>query len=205
MRPDRHMDYFNQKASEWDSGITHESRQRLSSILDLLRIGEGSSVLDAGAGTGVAVPLLSGLSGPLGVVTALDIAENMLEEAKERHGKNGNTLFVHSDIHSTGLPAASFDTVLCNSCFSHFTDKNAALAEIARLLRPGGRLAICYMMNREELNEMHLGKGVPVAGDRMPAENEMRPALCRSGFASVAVNETRNSYLLQARRRTGTR
>lgn len=204
MAAERHRQYFNRRASEWDSGITLESRMLLSSILDSLRIGEGSRVLDVGAGSGVAVPMISRLSGPRGTVTLLDIAESMLEEAKKCYAGNENICFVHSDIHSSGLPGASFDTVLCNSSFSHFTDKKAALHEIARLLQPGGLLAICYMMNRGKLNELHRGCGKPVDGDWMPHERDLRQALRQAGFDSVTVHESVNSYLLEARRGTGT-
>ena len=177
---------------------------RLRKILTRLWVRESMSVLDVGTGTGILVPLLLELVGPSGRIVALDISPRMLEVARTK-GFPPNVEFVEADAASIPLPAASFDLVVCNATFPHFPDKARALAEMARVLKPGGRLAICHTRSREEVNRLHKEIGGVVARDEIPEEPEMRRLLAGAGFEEIAVRDEESLYLVTARVPVGTR
>lgn len=101
----------------------------------------GARALDLGAGTGA---LARGLALRGCEVTALDRSSAMLEEAARLDGEAGVSVhYLTARAEDTGLPAASFDLVTAGQCW-HWFDRPRAAAEARRLLKPGGRLAICH-------------------------------------------------------------
>lgn len=191
-----HRDYFNRMASRWDDLVTEETRERLRKIVTELNIRPGSAVLDVGTGTGVLLPFLLESLGPRGRVVALDVAEEMLAAARAKMGDRVE--YLCADITRTPLEGSSFDEIICNSCFPHLVDKLAALREMARLLKPGGRLVICHPMSREALNELHRSIGGVVANDMLPAEEEMRDLCQKAGLVQVSITNLPEKYLLTA-------
>lgn len=102
---------------------------------------DGQRILDLGTGTGT---LARGFAMRGGRVTGLDPSAQMIEGARALDREAGVTVdYVVAGAESTGLPAASFDIVTAGQCW-HWFDSPAAFAEVARLLVPGGRLAICH-------------------------------------------------------------
>lgn len=195
---DAHRDYFNQKAPIWDNLLTGETLERLKKIIDELAIRPGSFILDAGTGTGVLLPFLVEAAGPEGKVVALDIAEEMLARARAKNP--GNVEFVLADISCTPFREDTFDEIICNSCFPHVTDKPRALAEMARILKPGGRLVICHPMSREAVNDLHRSLGGVVANDLIPDDDKMQELCRQCGLVEVEIVNTREKYVLKARK-----
>lgn len=191
-----HRNYFNQMAPKWDSLLAEETRERLKGIVAELRIKPGSTILDVGTGTGVLLPFLLDAVGPQGKVVALDVAEEMLARARAKMGDRVE--YVCADITHTALEGNAFDEIICNSCFPHLVDKLAALREMARLLKPGGRLVICHPMSREALNELHRSIGGVVANDMLPSEEEMRDLCQKAGLVQVGIINLPEKYLLTA-------
>ncbi|WP_084667046.1 class I SAM-dependent methyltransferase [Thermanaeromonas toyohensis] len=193
-----HREYFNQKAAEWDSLLSEETIQCLKTIIRELAIKPGSIILDVGTGTGVLLPFLVEATGQDGKVVALDIAEEMLARAKAKNIHNVD--YVLGDITCTPFDENTFDEVICNSCFPHVLDKPRALREMARLLKPGGRLVICHPMSREAVNELHRSIGGVVGNDLLPDDEEMQ-SLCRqAGLVQVNITNTHEKYILTARK-----
>lgn len=193
-----HREYFNQKAAEWDSLLSEETIQCLKTIIKELAIKPGSTILDVGTGTGVLLPFLVEATGQDGKVVALDIAEEMLARAKAKNMENVE--YVLGDITCTPFDGNTFDEVICNSCFPHVIDKPRALKEMARLLKPGGRLVICHPMSREAVNELHRSIGGVVGNDLLPDDEEMQ-SLCRqAGLVQVNITNTHEKYVLTARK-----
>jgi SAM-dependent methyltransferase len=103
--------------------------------------GAGQRLLDLGTGTG---SLALGFAGRGAAVTALDPSENMLSQVRAQAAADGLAVeTVCAGAESTGLPASSYDAVVAGQCW-HWFDRARAAAEAWRLLKPGGRLAICH-------------------------------------------------------------
>jgi SAM-dependent methyltransferase len=101
----------------------------------------GQSLLDLGTGTGT---LARGFARRGAVVTAIDPSPEMLEQARILAAEEGaDVVLREARAEATGLPDAAVDAVTAGQCW-HWFDGPAALAEIRRVLRPDGRLAICH-------------------------------------------------------------
>ena len=104
----------------------------------------GETVLDLGSGGGIDVLLSAQRVGPTGFAYGLDMTDEMLELARRNASAAGatNVAFHKGTIEDIPLADASVDVVISNCVINLSTDKAAVLAEIARVLRPGGRIGI---------------------------------------------------------------
>jgi ubiquinone/menaquinone biosynthesis C-methylase UbiE len=104
----------------------------------------GERVLDACCGTGASALPAAVEVGPGGRVLGLDLAEPLLQRARAKARAQGlTTVEFHTvDVADTGLPSASYDAVVCVFGIFFLPDMPAGLAELWRLVRPGGRLAV---------------------------------------------------------------
>jgi ubiquinone/menaquinone biosynthesis C-methylase UbiE len=104
-----------------------------------------NTVLDLGCGTGQLTQRL-GEQFPDATVIGADLSNGMLERAAERAESDDAVAnlggFVRADAQRIPLASGSFDVVTCTESFHWYGDQEAAVAEVARLLRPGGRLVI---------------------------------------------------------------
>lgn len=121
---------------------------------DLLAAGgirPGIRVLDAACGTGIVARKAAILVGSGGRVAGLDANEGMLRVAKRCAEVEGTSAinWYNSDISRMPFSPEEFDLVLCHQGLQFFPDRNAALREMARVLAPGGRLAV-GVWGREE-------------------------------------------------------
>ena len=116
----------------------HTRRKEI--VEDLLRPCAGAGrALEVGPGSGVYLPLLAELSDEV-VVTDVDPA--YLDRAREILGDRPGVSFLADDITCSGLEPGSFDLILCTEVLEHIPAWRAALASMARLLRPGGVLVL---------------------------------------------------------------
>jgi ubiquinone/menaquinone biosynthesis C-methylase UbiE len=104
----------------------------------------GMKVADFGCGVGVVSRMLAGMVGPSGSVTGIDVNGDQVEQARDLCVRNGltNTSFVEANACSTGLPGGSFDLAYCRFLLLHLPDPVACLAEMRRVLKPGGILLV---------------------------------------------------------------
>jgi arsenite methyltransferase len=115
---------------------------------------EGETVLDLGSGGGIDVLLSARRVGTTGVVYGLDMTEEMLALAQRNKAEAGitNAHFLRGQIEDVPLPAESVDVVISNCVINLSTDKARVLAEIARVLRPGGRVGVSDVVAEDRLS-----------------------------------------------------
>jgi ubiquinone/menaquinone biosynthesis C-methylase UbiE len=189
-------DYFNSKADIWDANAAEKDTSKLNRMAERLGLQSGSVVLDVGTGTGIFLPYLLKCIGDDGKIVAMDIAGDMLAKAAAKN-PGRNIEYLNADIMDVPLEGEMFDAVVSYSSFPHFEDKLKSLAEMSRVLKPGGRVYICHTSSRAHLNEIH--SEIPLMTvDLLPDADEMRQLLLGAGFISVVVEEDDESYFAGA-------
>ena len=154
----------------------------------------GDTVLDLGSGGGLDVLLSARRVGPSGHVYGIDASPDMIGLAREHAAQAGvgNVEFRLGYLEDIPLPDAVVDVVISNCVFTLSTDKPRALAEAARVLRPGGRFGISDVLAEPGLDparraEAEHAVGCPV-GTLTAAQ--YRDQLLAAGFATTAIIPT---------------
>jgi ubiquinone/menaquinone biosynthesis C-methylase UbiE len=155
---------------------------------------EGETVLDLGSGGGADVLISARRVGPTGRAIGLDMTDEMLELARANAANAGveNVEFVKGYIERLPLPDESVDVVISNCVINLSGDKPKAIAEAARVLRPGGRLAVSDVIADPEMDAATRADVAAWTGCIAGAltEPEFRAALEAAGFQDVEVRET---------------
>jgi arsenite methyltransferase len=155
---------------------------------------EGERVLDLGSGGGIDVLLSAKCVGQTGRAFGLDMTDEMLELAQRNAAKAGatNVEFLRGHIEAIPLPASSIDVVISNCVVNLAADKAAVFREIARVLRPGGRIGITDIVADDSLTPQkraERGSYVGCIAGALSA-SEFSTGLQRAGFADVRIIPT---------------
>lgn len=112
--------------------------------IERLHLAEGARVLDVCCGSGASAIPAAEAVGPMGSVTGVDLATNLLELARTKAEQRGltNIQFKSGDMTDLPFKTGSFDVVVCVFGIFFVPDMEAALRELARVTRSGGRLAV---------------------------------------------------------------
>lgn len=152
---------------------------------------EGEVVLDLGSGGGIDVILSAKRVGPTGTAYGLDMTAEMLALARRNADEAGvrNVHFLRGVIEDVPLPDGSVDVVISNCVINLSVDKPAVLTEIARVLKPGGRIGISDVVAEDRLSPAERAERGSYVGCIAGAlsKGEYEAGLEAAGFAGVSV------------------
>ncbi len=155
---------------------------------------EGETVLDLGSGGGIDVILSAKRVGSTGTAFGLDMTDEMLALAQRNVAEAGvaNVHFLKGVIEEIPLPANSVDVVISNCVINLSVNKPAVLTEIARVLRPGGRIGISDVVAEDRLTVEERAERGSYVGCIAGAlsKGEYEAGLEAAGFEDVSVTFT---------------
>ena len=155
---------------------------------------EGERVLDLGSGGGIDVLLSAKWVGPSGRAFGVDMTDEMLALARANAAKAGatNVEFLKGTIEAIPLPADSIDVVISNCVINLSTDKPAVLAEMFRVLTPGGRIGISDVVAEDDLTTADRAERGSYVGCIAGAlsKTEYLDGLAAAGFTEAEVTFT---------------
>jgi SAM-dependent methyltransferase len=161
----------------------------------LAELKAGETVLDLGSGGGIDVLLSARRVGPTGQAYGLDMTDEMLTLARENLARSGltNVEFLRGEIEQIPLPDNSVDVVISNCVINLSADKERALREAFRVLKPGGRFAVSDVVARGEVSDdirRSMDLWASCIGGALE-ETDYRDLLARAGFTAIDVEPTR--------------
>jgi ubiquinone/menaquinone biosynthesis C-methylase UbiE len=187
------QEFFGARAADWDSRFPDDGPAYAAAVADL-GLREGDRVLDAGCGTGRALPPLRAAVGPLGVVIGADLTPAMLQAAvRAGRGRDGQLLL--ADVAALPLRSEMLDAVFAAGLIAHLPQPAGNLRELARVVRPGGRLALFHPIGRAALAAR---QGRRITPDDLRAEPNLRPLLAGSGWRMTSYVDEDARFLALA-------
>ncbi|MEV4449827.1 class I SAM-dependent methyltransferase [Streptomyces mirabilis] len=190
------QEFFTTRAADWDARFPDDGPAYAAAVGEL-GLREGDRVLDAGCGTGRALPPLRAAVGPSGVVVAADLTPAMLAAAV-RAGRHRDGQLLLADVTALPLRTESLDAVLGAGLIAHLPNPAENLRELARVVRPGGTLALFHPIGRAALAARH---GRRITPDDLRAEANLRPLLAASGWDMTSYVDEDARFLALATRR----
>jgi SAM-dependent methyltransferase len=176
---------------------------------------EGETVLDLGSGGGIDVILSARRVGPSGTAYGLDMTDEMLALARRNAEEAGvhNVRFLKGEIEAVPLPPESVDVVISNCVINLSVDKPAVLAEIARVLRPGGRVGVSDVVAEDRLTPDERARRGSYVGCIAGAlsRSEYEAGLAAAGLEEIEVSFTHevadgmHGAIVKARKPAGAR
>ncbi|MBP0458308.1 class I SAM-dependent methyltransferase [Streptomyces montanisoli] len=190
--------FFGVRAAGWESRFPDDGPAYAAAVA-AMGLRPGATVLDAGCGTGRALPALRAAVGLAGRVLGVDATPEMLAEAAGRGRRSSGALLLAD---ATVLPVRSgaLDAVFAAGLVSHLPDPASGLRELARAVRPGGVLALFHPIGRAALAAR---QGRRIADDDLRAQPRLRPLLAAAGWRLASYVDEDDRFLALALRETG--
>ncbi|MGP3770695.1 class I SAM-dependent methyltransferase [Streptomyces sp. SDT5-1] len=189
----RVQEFFAARAADWDTRFPDDGPAYAAAVA-ALELRPGARVLDAGCGTGRALAPLRAAVGPSGTVLGADLTLAMLERAV-RAGRDAEGLLLHTDVGRLPLRAGVLDAVFGAGLISHLPQPAENLRELARVVRPGGLLALFHPVGRAALAARH---GRELTPDDLRAEPNLRPLLAGAGWRLTTYVDEDERFLALA-------
>ncbi len=189
----RVQEFFTARAADWDSRFPDDGPAYAAAVAEL-GLCRGGRVLDAGCGTGRALPPLRAAVGGSGVVVGADLTLAMLEAAL-RAGRDRGGRLVLADVAALPFGSESFDAVFAAGLVAHLPHPAENLRELRRVVRPGGSLALFHPIGRAALAAR---QGRRVTPDDLRAEPNLGPLLAGAGWRMTSYADEDARFLALA-------
>ncbi|MGW2127543.1 class I SAM-dependent methyltransferase [Streptomyces coelicoflavus] len=189
------QEFFGPRAADWDRRFPDDGPAYAAAVAEL-GLRKGDRVLDAGCGTGRALPPLRAAVGRSGQVVGADLTPAMLQAAVHA-GRDRDGFLLLTDVAALPLRSGSLDAVFAAGLIAHLPDPAGNLRELARVVRPGGVLALFHPIGRAALAAR---QGRRLTPDDLRAEPNLRALLTGSGWdMTVYVDEEARFLALAVR------
>lgn len=196
----RVQEFFGSRAAGWDAKFPDDG-PAYAAAAAALGLRPGDRVLDAGCGTGRALAPLRSAVGPAGTVLGIDLTPAMLDRARARDkGREARGALLLGDVARLPVRDAALDAVFAAGLIAHLPEPARGLRELARVVRPGGVLALFHPVGRAALAARH---GRELGADDLRAEPNLRPLLSRSGWRLTSYTDRDDRFLALAERAGG--
>lgn len=199
----------------WDLAVENYDRHWVPLLracsersLSLLDLKPGERVIDIATGTGIAAFMAAERVGPKGEVVATDISQKMVDAVQAEAERRGtaNVRCERVDAEELAFPDGSFDAALCVLGLMYPADPQRAIDQMARVLRSGGRAAVCVWGRRDRCgwNAVFPIVDARVASDVCPlffslgAEGALAYAFERAGFAELREERVERTLAWQS-------
>ncbi|MEU3923482.1 class I SAM-dependent methyltransferase [Streptomyces sp. NPDC029004] len=190
------QEFFGARAADWDARFPDDGPAYAAAVAEF-GLRPGDAVLDAGCGTGRALPPLRSAVGPRGTVIGADLTPAMLDAAR-RAGRGSSGQLLLADVTRLPLRTESLDAVFAAGLIAHLPQPELNLRELARVVRPGGRLALFHPIGRAALAAR---QGRQITEGDLRAEPNLRPLLAGSGWRMISYVDEDARFLTLAVRR----
>ncbi|MEV7366270.1 class I SAM-dependent methyltransferase [Streptomyces sp. NPDC003631] len=187
------QEFFGARAADWDARFPDDGPAYAAAV-DGLGLRTGDRVLDAGCGTGRALTPLRAAVGASGVVLGADLTPAMLEAAV-RAGRDRDGLLLLADVAALPVRTGSLDAVFAAGLIAHLPRPSENLRELARVVRPGGLLALFHPIGRAALAAR---QGRQITPDDLRAEANLGPLLAGSGWRMTSYVDEDSRFLAVA-------
>lgn len=187
------QEFFSARAAHWDERFPDDGPAYAAAVA-ALGLRAGDRVLDAGCGTGRALPPLRAAVGSSGVVVGADLTPAMLQAAV-RAGRGGDGRLLLADVAALPLRSGALDAVFAAGLVAHLPRPAEDLRELARVVRPGGSLALFHPIGRAALAAR---QGRELTPEDLRAEPNLRPLLAGSGWRMTSYQDEDTRFLALA-------
>ena len=185
---DRTRQEFAKQADGFSASAATNDEAQVARLVSAISPLAGCRVLDVACGPGIVTRALAARARE---VVALDLTPQMLAKARERCAKEGLSNITFHEGSATALPFTdhAFDVVVTRLSFHHFLEPAAVLAEMLRVLRPGGIVAVADVVTDENPEKSELQNAIEVLRDpshvRMLRPSELSALMLRDGLTII--------------------